>query len=266
MDESKSSGSIANSSQLLGLRVDHIDMQGVNCLIRRSVVERSHAVVSNLNVHACNLAIKDSSLAAFFNGSACVFCDGHGVMLGARILGHRIPEKITYAHWFPLFCDFAAENDISIFLLGSSPGVAEEAKKCLCATRPKLRVVGVHHGYFDKTPGSEENRAVIESINAVKPNVLLVSFGMPLQEKWLADNWDKIDANVALTGGAAIDYMAGVSKRPPQWMTDHGFEWLGRMLHEPRRLWKRYILGNPLFIMRVLREAFVVRVLKRGGN
>lgn len=93
---------------------------------------------------------------------------------------------------------------------------------------------------------------VIEKINKVRPNILLVGFGMPVQEYWLQENWEKIDTNIALTGGAVFDYLSGELRRAPRWMTDHGLEWLGRLIIEPRRLWKRYIIGLPLFFLRVL--------------
>jgi N-acetylglucosaminyldiphosphoundecaprenol N-acetyl-beta-D-mannosaminyltransferase len=183
-----------------------------------------------------------------------VFCDGAGVMLGARLLGHHIPERITYADWIWQLAEFAEPRGFTFFFLGARPGVADKAAASLKARYPALRVVGTHHGYFDKTPGSAENEAVIEQINAVKPNILIVGFGMPLQERWLRDNWDHIDANVALTGGAVFDYVSGELQRAPRWMTDNGLEWLGRLLIEPRRLWKRYLIGNPLFIWRVLKQ------------
>jgi len=243
--------------KILGINVHAFTLSGLNEYITAISRDGGHHIISNVNVHAFNLANGMPWLRTFFNHqSDKVFCDGHGVMLGARMLGHRIPEKITYAHWFPLFCDFAADRGLTIFLLGSKPGISQLAKDKLCENRPGLKIVGALDGYFDKTPGCDENERVISQINAVKPNVLLVAFGMPLQEKWLAENWDRIDANVALTGGAAIDYMAGVSKRPPKWLTATGFEWLGRMLYEPKRLWRRYLLGNPLFIWRVLKQKF----------
>ncbi len=93
--------------------------------------------------------------------------------------------------------------------------MADKAAANLKARFPALRIVGAHHGYFDKTPGSAENEAVIAQINAVKPNILIVGFGMPLQERWLMENWDRIDANVALTGGAVFDYVSGEFQRAP---------------------------------------------------
>ena len=90
--------------------------------------------------------------------------------------------------------------------------------------------------------------------NAVKPNILIVGFGTPLKERWLMENWDRIEVNVALTGGAVFDYVSGELRRAPRWMTDHGLEWLARLIIEPCRLWKRYLIGNPLFLWRVLKQ------------
>ena len=117
-----------------------------------------------------------------------------------------------------------------------------------------MQIAGIHHGYFDKTRNSDENKKVLEKINAVKPNILILGFGMPLQERWLMENWEQIDANIALTGGAVFDYVSGKLERGPQWMTNNSFEWFARLIIEPRRLWKRYILGNPLFLYRILKQ------------
>jgi N-acetylglucosaminyldiphosphoundecaprenol N-acetyl-beta-D-mannosaminyltransferase len=117
-----------------------------------------------------------------------------------------------------------------------------------------LRIVGVFHGYFNKSAGGKENEKVIAQINRCHPDVLIVGFGMPLQEKWLAENLSKLEIKVAMPGGAVFDYMSGRIRRAPRWMTDHGLEWLGRLLIEPRRLWRRYLIGNPLFLLHVIWE------------
>jgi N-acetylglucosaminyldiphosphoundecaprenol N-acetyl-beta-D-mannosaminyltransferase len=132
--------------------------------------------------------------------------------------------------------------------------VAKKAAARLKERYPNLKIAGIHHGYFDRTPGNPENEAVLREINAAKPDVLLVGFGMPLQERWLMQNWDKVDARVALTGGAVFDYVSGELKRGPRILTDNGFEWLARLLIEPQRLWRRYVVGNPLFLLRVLKQ------------
>jgi N-acetylglucosaminyldiphosphoundecaprenol N-acetyl-beta-D-mannosaminyltransferase len=132
--------------------------------------------------------------------------------------------------------------------------VAEKAAAVLQAQVPTLRVVGTHHGYFEKSPGHPDNDAVVQAINAARPDMLIVAFGMPTQEQWLHENWARLEAGAALTVGAAFDYLAGEVQRGPRWMTDHGLEWLSRLVVEPRRLWRRYLLGNPLFLWRVVRQ------------
>jgi len=176
------------------------------------------------------------------------------ITVGARILGHHIPERITYADWMWQLAEFSANQGFSLFLLGAEPGVAELAAARLLERYPNLAIAGVHHGYFEKEPCSAETQAVIETINAAKPNILLLGFGMPLQEKWLMENWEAIDTNIALTGGAVFDYISGELKRAPEWLTASGFEWLGRLIIEPRRLWRRYLVGNPIFMWRIVKQ------------
>jgi len=103
---------------------------------------------------------------------------------------------------------------------------------------------------------------VLKEINASRPDMLLVGFGMPLQERWLMQNWNRINARVALTGGAVFDYVSGELRRGPRILTDNSFEWLARLLIEPKRLWRRYVIGNPLFLLRVLKQ----RLTQKGGE
>ncbi|MDQ4004174.1 MAG: WecB/TagA/CpsF family glycosyltransferase [Actinomycetota bacterium] len=247
---------------ILGVRVNPISVTELHAEILKAVRGGDHALILNVNVHALNLCYRDAALRAFFNSAPVVFCDGAGVMLAARILGTRLPERITYADWAPKLASFAESEGISLFFLGARPGVTEKAAARLLARHPKLRVVGIHHGYFDHAPESPENEAVLEEINAVRPDILLVGFGMPLQERWLMQNWDRIDARVALTGGAVFDYVSGELERGPRILVDNGFEWLARFLIEPRRLWRRYVIGNPLFLLRVLKQ----RLTRNGSS
>jgi N-acetylglucosaminyldiphosphoundecaprenol N-acetyl-beta-D-mannosaminyltransferase len=173
-------------------------------------------------------------------------------MLAARLLGGRIPERITYADWAWRLAAFAEAEGLSLFLLGARPGVAEVAARRLRALHPDLDIAGVSHGHFDHEPGSPQNEAVLREVNAARPDILLVGLGMPLQERWLMENRRRIEAGVALTGGAVFDYLSGGLRRGPRVLTDNGFEWLARLIIEPRRLWRRYLLGNPLFLLRVL--------------
>lgn len=212
------------------------------------------ALVLNVNVNCMNLAYEQPWLRDFLAEAELVFCDGAGVVLGAKLLGQEIPQRITYADWIWQLAAFSEARGDSFFFLGGRPGVAEQAAVRLQDIYPALKIAGCHHGYFDKTPGEEENAAVIAQINALQPNILIVGFGMPKQEQWLQQNWASLNANIALTGGAVFDFLSGELQRAPSWMTNNGLEWLGRLLIEPRRLYKRYLLGNPLFMARVLRQ------------
>ena len=251
---------------VLGVGVDPLTVEELHAEIGRFVEDGRHALVLHANAHGLNLAHRDPRLRGILNRARIVFCDGSGVMLAARLLGRRrIPERITYADWTWKLAAFAEARGFSLFFLGGRHGVAEKAAGRLKECFPNLTVAGVHHGYFDRAPGSPENDAVVREINAARPDVLLVGFGMPLQEFWLAENWEKVDASVALTGGAVFDYVAGELERGPRFLTGHGLESVARLLVEPRRMWRRYVLGNPLFLFRVLKQRLGERGKARGA-
>jgi N-acetylglucosaminyldiphosphoundecaprenol N-acetyl-beta-D-mannosaminyltransferase len=237
---------------VLGIGVDPVTVEELHAGIKHLVESGGWGTVLNVNANCLNLLYEDAVLRGFFGDADLVFCDGSGVMLAARLLGSRIPERITYADWAWRLAAFAEAEELSLFLLGAGPGVAEKAAQELRSRHPDLHIAGVEHGYFDHTPGSPENEALLQRVNAARPDILIVGFGMPLQERWLMENRHRIDAGVALTGGAVFDYVSGNLRRGPRLLTDNGFEWLARLLVEPRRLWRRYLIGNPLFLLRVL--------------
>ena len=241
---------------ILGVRVAPITQRDLEAEIEHLLQTNQKQLLLNANAHCLNLAYENAWLRDFLNSAYLVYCDGYGAILAASLLGHHIEERITFGDWTYPLCDLAVRRSYKLFFLGSKPGVAEKAASRLQEAYPSLRIAGTHHGYFDKTPGSHENREVIAKINAVQPDILFVSFGMPLQEKWLSENWETLDARIALASGAMLDYTSGILKRPPRWMTSRGLEWLGRLIIEPRRLWKRYLLGIPVFMWRVMLQKF----------
>jgi len=243
-----------NHVDVLGVRVSLVTVPELHTHIETFVRQSQKALVLHVNIHCLNLAYAQRWLFQYLNTANIIFCDGAGILLGTRFLGHRIPQRITYADWMWQLAEFAELHKLTLFLLGARPGVAEKAAQCLQERFTDLLIVGTHHGYFDKTLGSAENESIIHAINEVKPNILVVGFGMPAQERWLMENWDRVAANVALTGGAVFDYVSGELRRGPRWMTDNGLEWLARLAIEPRRLWQRYLIGIPLFFWRILKQ------------
>ncbi len=242
------------SANLIGAKLTLLDWHSLLRTVVDVALSQHKVLVASGNVFSFNLAYEKPWFREFLNRADIVRLEGEGLRWGARILGYSTPSRIVFADWIWDLAGMAAEQGLSFFLLGSRPGVADKAAERLRERFPNLRIVGTHHGYFDKTPGSAENEAVIAQINAAKPNILFVGFGMPLQERWLEENWHRLDVNVAFTCGALFDYVSGELRRAPKWMNDHGLEWLGRLIIEPRRLWRRYLIGNPLFLWRVLKQ------------
>ncbi|RMF68404.1 MAG: glycosyltransferase [Cyanobacteria bacterium J069] len=216
-----------------------------------------------MNTRGMNFAYDLPWYRKFINDSELVFCDGFGVLLAAKLLGYSLnnTHRMTcpdYIESLTLLCE---QHNLSLYLLAGKPGVVDKAMAQMKAIAPNIRVAG-HHGHFKKS--GPENDAVIEDINRFQPDVFYVGFGMPLQERWIVDNFERIDAKVFLPLGACLDFYTGTVYRGPQWMTDRGLEWLSRLLVEPGRLWRRYIVGNPLFFYRVFKQTLQKRLKALG--
>lgn len=222
--------------------------------IARIIRNNEKKNILHANAHLVQLAnSKEPWLINYFNNEVdYVFCDGSGIQLGARLTGQKIPQKITYNVWFWNFARFCSENNYSIFLLGAREEVAQLAAERLKEKSPGLNI-HFHHGYFNKETSSPENEEVIAKINKIKPNVLVVCFGMPVQEKYVKRNFERLNANIFLTGGGALDFFSGKAKTAPSLISKIYLEWLYRLYHDPKRLWKRYLFGNIRFFYYLFR-------------
>lgn len=210
-------------------------------------------IVGNVNVRAMNFAYDLKWYRSFLNQCDLVFCDGFGVLLGAKLLGYsvRSNHRMTCPDYIESLARTCEQHNVSLYLLAGKPGVVDEAMRRLKKIAPNLQVDG-HHGHFDHH--GSDNAEVISKINQFKPGILYVGFGMPLQERWILDNAHQLNARVLLPLGACLDFYTCSVYRGPRWMTNNGLEWLARLFTEPQRLWERYVLGNPRFFYRVLRE------------
>ena len=202
------------------------------------------------NAHAVNLATGDPDHREVLRRADLVLNDGKGMLLAGRLLGHRFPIDLNGNYFTPLLLDCAASKGWATFLLGASPGVVDRAADLLTARHPGLKIVGTQHGFIPPD-GHDE---IAERIREVGAELLLVGMGMPRQEQWVDRYLEATGARLASTVGAFYDFQVGEVPRAPQWMNRLGLEWLFRLVTEPKRLWKRYLIGNPLFVLRVLRQ------------
>jgi N-acetylglucosaminyldiphosphoundecaprenol N-acetyl-beta-D-mannosaminyltransferase len=236
--------------RLLGVRIDDFPLEELLLIMTGIVSQKKKVIVSNVNVQAINIAFEQVWFQKFLNQSDIVFCDGYGIWLGGLLKGRRFRHRYTPPDWIDRL-GTAGNGQMSFYFLGAQPGIAERASMRLQKRLPEIRILGTHDGYFNKSKDSHETSEVISLINQLKPNILLVGFGMPMQERWIMENWNDLQVNIVMPVGALFDYLAGELPRSPRWMTEHGLEWLGRLIIEPGRLWKRYLVGNPLFLWRV---------------
>ena len=209
--------------------------------------------VMYVNAHVLNQSLEQPALRTALNEADLVYCDGYGVRLAAKALEVQIPHRMTGADWVWDLAGLCEALGLSIYLLGSEPGYAAEAADRLGSGHPGLRLAGTHHGYFEV--GSAHDERVIEDINERRPDILLVGMGTPKQELWVQRNAHRLDVGVLWTVGALFDYVSGHTPRAPGWLADNGLEWIFRLAIEPQRMWRRYLLGNPVFVSRVIGQA-----------
>jgi N-acetylglucosaminyldiphosphoundecaprenol N-acetyl-beta-D-mannosaminyltransferase len=253
--------------KFLGVRVDPLSIPELNSLIAESVQQKKKWLIANHNLHSLYIYHHDPKMRTFYAKADYVHIDGMPLVLLGKLLGFPLKreQRVTYADWIWPLMSAAAENNWRVFYMGSKPGVAERGANLLRERFPGLQI-STAHGYIDVFKGSEENLAIIEAINAYQPHILMVGMGMPRQEYWILENLEHIHTNAVLTSGACIDYVAGVVPTPPRWMGRLGLEWFYRLLNEPNRLWRRYLL-EPWFLGKFfLKEFFNNQIVKLSNN
>lgn len=217
-------------------------------LILDRVRRKKPLVVAFCNAHTINLAARDPKLARILE-SALVLNDGVGVDLASRILhGEAFPENLNGTDLVPALLE-GADEPLRLFLLGSAPGVAASASAELARRFPEHGVVGTHHGFFS----AAEDEKVAELIARSDPDLILVGMGQPRQEVWAARYFEHSRC-VTMCVGAFLDFTAGTFPRAPRWVRRFRMEWAYRLIREPRRLARRYVIGNVEFLLRLVPE------------
>ncbi|MEO0819358.1 MAG: WecB/TagA/CpsF family glycosyltransferase [Pseudomonadota bacterium] len=211
-----------------------------------------------VNAHCVNTAMRDPDYAAALSGAEPLLPDGSGMQLAAKMTGRRFRENLNGTDLFLPLCRAAAARGLSIYFLGGRPGVAEGAAARAAEEVPGLRIAGTDHGYF--APGEEA--AAVARVNRSGADILLVALGVPRQDVWIARNRARLAPRIALGVGAQFDFWSGRVARAPAAWRRMGCEWVWRLLLEPRRMFMRYVIGNPLFVARAAKHAALWRLAR----
>jgi N-acetylglucosaminyldiphosphoundecaprenol N-acetyl-beta-D-mannosaminyltransferase len=232
---------------ILGAPVDLVDGETWVMTLRRWLEDGTPGTAIGVNANLVNLARRDPALSAAVHAADLAYSDGQAVVWASKLLGWPVAERLPTTDMVYPLCDMLADTGSSVFLFGGEQGVAADAAATLQERYPALVVAGYSHGYVPRDREDE----LIALINASGAQVLLVGMGDPVQQMWVARNRDKLRAKVVLTCGGLFNWVNGKQPRPPAWLISMGMEWAWRLAFEPRRLWKRYIVGNPQFMARL---------------
>ena len=222
---------------------------------------RTNAAVTNATTQVCITptnsilaAHKQLKVQAIYNAAEWVICDGVPVKWAAGFLGTPIVERITGLDLLPDLIELAHKKNFSVFLLGASPGVAEQLKLKINAEFPNCKVHGIYVPPFMTVFSEAENKKMLDAVNQSKADILLVSLTAPKQDIWIAEHKQLLQVPLSIGIGGAFEVMAGLVPRAPQWMHGAGLEWLYRLIQEPKRMYRRYLIEAPLFIPLIIRQ------------
>ena len=237
---------------VLGIPVAKLTPEAALAEVSRIHDSGMPSLVAYANAHTLNLASTDPAYKQVLLRAPIVLNDGSGIAIAARVNGDRFPANLNGSDFNPLILGLAAERTWPVYFLGARPGVAERAAQAMKARYPALQVAGCRDGYW----GRDEHDSVAAAIRATGASLVMAALGNPLQEKWLDAHLPATGARIGVGVGAFFDFAAGEVPRAPAWMNRWGIEWIFRLAQEPRRLWRRYVVGNPVFLARVLRARF----------
>jgi len=213
-----------------------------------------YVVTPNVD-HIMKLQV-DKEFRDVYQQADLILPDGMPLIWASKILGSPLIEKVSGSDLFVKLCERASEGGFRLFFLGGNPGDAKKAKEVLMRKYPLLKIVGVYCPPFGFERDECENSNIEQIIRKAEPDILFVGLGAPKQEKWIHAHYRAIGVPVSIGIGISFSYVAGAIRRAPLWMQKIGLEWFWRLLMEPKRLWKRYLVDDIKFFNLVLKQKF----------
>jgi len=241
-------------ANILGVEVSAINMEMALHTIEDWIARRESHYVCVTGVHGVMESQRDEEVRRIHNAAGLVTPDGMPLVWLSRLMGFSHVERVYGPDLMLAMCARSVTQGYHHFFYGGAPGVAEKLVLCLQSRFPTLQVSGTYSPPFRPlTP--EEDVAVVGCINAAQSDIVWVGISTPKQECWMKEHVGRLCAPVLIGVGAAFDFHAGVKRQAPRWMQQSGLEWLFRLMTEPRRLWRRYLINNTCFLWLVLLQA-----------
>ena len=248
-----SSAAVApNRVDVLGISVDNLTMDEALQYILDAAASEQPRRLCFVNADCINKSRNDPTYAGCLRSADLVLADGIGIRLAGKILRRQIRQNVNGTDLFPRLCARLRGSTAGLYLLGGRPGVAKSVAEWVRNNYPGVTVRGYRDGYFSPS----EEAAVLQEIRNSGADILLVAFGAPRQDLWIAEHMAELETPVAFGVGGLFDFYSARLPRAPQWARELSLEWIYRLIQEPQRMWRRYLLGNALFIFRVMVSAF----------
>ncbi len=253
--------SIKDHSNILGVAISNVNPVFVLRKIDKWIEGNTPNYICVANVHTVTECQWNPDLRRVVNRAGMVTPDGMPLVWVSRWMGNKQAERVYGPDLLLKVCENSIEKGWKHYFYGGGQGVVELLVKNLTSQFPGLHVAGIGTPPFRKLTDAED-QDVVERINLANPDIVWVGLGMPKQELWMGDHFGRIKAPVMIGVGAAFDFHAGLKPQAPKWMQQNGLEWLFRLLSEPRRLWKRYLINNPVFILLVTLQLLGIKKYK----
>lgn len=248
-------------SMVLGFPVDRVSLDECVQLLDKTIVSGNKIHLVLVNAAKIVKARRIPELAHILRTAQFIGADGVPIVWASRLLGQPLPGRVNGTDLMNELIKLAAARGHSIYFLGAKGEVIETAVNRLKKEYPTLRVAGYRNGYFDS---EEAEFAAVEEISKLRPNILLVGMSTPMKEYWVRKYYDRLDVNVIHGVGGSFDILGGITKRAPVWMQKSGLEWAYRLWQEPKRMWKRYLVTNSMFIALLCKEWLMTLFGKRA--
>ncbi len=236
------------------LTIDPVTFEGALARVEKLVEAGKGGMVLTPNVDHVVLVEEEPRLLAAYERTDLSLADGTIVVWASRLLGKPLPAKVSGSDLMLPLSALAARRGFRVYLLGGGEGVAAKAEAALRARFPEIDIVGAEGPRVDVDKGKEAHAEIVARIRAARPDILFVGLGCPKQEIFMDQVREEIAPAVALGIGAGIDFVAGTVPRAPKWVSSVGLEWAYRLSREPRRLWRRYLVRDPKFVVILARE------------